>query len=137
MSGSNHRLRTVLVFSISAGVYLLALTASTRFGLGVGLEQFTGSAGVVRPGVSYSADTPIGLGLAGAGGAAAGVDPWRAMQFMPLNLPARSSPVVDRTVVDTGAAAPAPSATPAAKTPKAAAPKSQTKDADKAKPDHQ
>ena len=56
------RLLPALAFAFAAALYLLALTASTRFGLGLGLEELGGAAAAIRAGVSYEADFPAQLG---------------------------------------------------------------------------
>ena len=89
------RIRPALALGFAAGVYLLALTASTRFGLGLGMDQLTGAAGVVRSGADYGADLPTVLGGSPGGAAAPDLlaDPWRATHWVSLNAPAPAAAV--------------------------------------------
>src|SRR5438874_10051899 len=57
------RLRLALIIGALAAVYLLALTASTRFGLSQGLAELSGSAGNLHSSISYTADLPLVLGV--------------------------------------------------------------------------
>jgi len=124
------RIRPALALGFAAGVYLLALTGSTRFGLGLGMDQLTGAAGVGRWGADYGADLPTVLGGIPGGAAAPDLlaEPWRATRWMPLTGPALtgggtgSTPTPSpATTADTaGAAIPAAVVT-AASTKKAAA----------------
>ena len=83
------RIRPALALGFAAGVYLLALTGSTRFGLGLGMDQLTGAAGVGRWGADYGADLPTVLGGMPGGAAAPDLlaEPWRATRWMPLTGP--------------------------------------------------
>jgi len=53
------RLRLSLALGCVAFGYLLALSLSTRFGLGVGLDQLSASPGSIRSSISYAADMPM------------------------------------------------------------------------------
>ena len=59
MSRVGSRLRLSLALGCVAFGYLLALSLSTRFGLGVGLDQLSASPGSIRSSISYAADMPL------------------------------------------------------------------------------
>ena len=92
------RLRPALAIGFAAGIYLLTLTVSTRFGLGLGMDQFAGAAAVVRTGVSYAADVPAEL--VPAAGTQAADDPWRALHHVPFALPAATLAMVAHPALD-------------------------------------
>jgi hypothetical protein len=83
------RSKPVLAISFAAAIYLLALTATTRFGLSLGMDQLTDAAGVVQSGVSYGADVPAELQTAAPIASAGATDPSRVMHYSPLVASAR------------------------------------------------